>query len=61
MIKSFSGSFCDKDTECGFQNSGMCILEKCACNTIAGYEDSNGDAAGGKCTKSLGRCQINPI
>ena len=50
----FSGQSCTDDDECGLTNS-VCTSEICDCNTSDGYEDNNGLAAKGFCTKSLGK------
>ena len=54
LIISFSGQPCNDGGDCGLHNS-ICMSGRCACNTVAGFEDSNGDISKGTCTKSLGR------
>ena len=50
----FSGQSCTRGSDCGLPNSVCSSSRKCACDSIAGYEDVVGSNGRGTCTKSLG-------
>ena len=53
-----SGQSCTYGSECGLPKSVCNTSQKCACNSIAGYEDIIGPNDRETCTKSLGRLHL---